>query len=238
MTLLTLIQDTSKAIGLESPTLVTSSQDKRVLELLVLANDVGDELATRYEWQELTRTASWSCTGTVAQGTIGTSTIASGFGRFIDSTFWDSSARLQIANGVTMQEWRADIAGQISAPPYKSIIINNVLYVGATSAPAAGNTLTFDYITRNWCQSSAGVQQSAFAADSDTVLIPERLFKLSLIWRWKQSKSLAYAEDLETAEQAIETYVGQNVGRRVLYIGGAPIHYFPANIPAGDWPSS
>lgn len=238
MSLLTLIQKASKAIGLASPTLVTSSQDARVLELLVLANDVGDDLMTRYEWQELTRTASFASTGTVAQGTIGTSTIAIGFNRFIDSTFWDSSARLQIASGVELQEWRADIAGQISAPPYKSVIINNVLYVGATTAPAAGNVLTFDYITKYWCQSPAGVAQSEFAADDDTVLIPERLFFLSLIWRWKQSKSLAYSEDLETAEQAIERYIGQNVGRRVLYIGGAPIHYFPANIPAGDWPSS
>jgi hypothetical protein len=237
MSLLTLIQDASKAIGLESPAAVVTSQDKRVLELLVLANDVGDELMTRYEWQELTRTAQFSCTGTIAQGTISTSTIAVGFNRFVDSTFWNTSTREQIASGVTLQEWRADLASGIVAPPYKSIIINNVLYVGPVS-PAAGNNLTFDYITQYWCQSSGGTQQSAFAADSDTVLIPERLFKLSLIWRWKQSKSLAYSEDMETAEQAIERYIGQNVGRRMLFIGGAPIYYFPANVPAGDWPGS
>lgn len=236
MSLLTLIQDVSKLIGLDSPTAVVTSADKRVLELLVMANDVGDELATRYEWQELTRTASFSCTGTIAQGTIDSGTIANGFSRFIDSTFWNTSTREQISTTVTVQEWRSDLSSGIVSPPYKSIVINNILYVGPVS-PAAGNSLVFDFITKYWCQSATGTNQSAFAADTDVVLIPERLFKLSLVWRWKQAKGLAYSEDMETAERAIEKYIGQNTGRRVLYIGGAPVYYFQDNIPAGNWPT-
>lgn len=237
MSLLTLIQDASKMIGLSSPTAVVSSADQRVLELLVMANVSGEDLSTRYDWQELTRTASWSSTGTIAQGTITSATIASDFGRFVDDTFWDRSTRIPIGGPATSQEWQSDLSSAIVSPPYKFIVQNNVLYVGPTPI-AAGNTLVFNYITKNWCASSAGTAQSAFAADDDVTLIPEKLFKLDLIWRWKSSKGLAYAEDLENAERQIDKYIGQNGGRRVLFIGGAPIHYFADNIPAGNWPGS
>lgn len=237
MSLLTLIQDVSKLIGLESPTAVTTSQDKRVLELLVMANATGEELSTRYEWQELIRQASFTCTGTIAQGTIDSSTIASGFGRIVDDTFWNFTTREKIEGPVTFQEWQSDRASGIVSPPYKSILIDNVLYVGPV-APAAGGTLGFFYVLNGWCRSSGGTVQTAFAADTDTTLIPERLFKYDLVWRWKQSKGLAYSEDMETAEREIEKYIGQNTGRRVLYIGGAPIYYFADNVPAGNWPSS
>lgn len=235
MSLLTLIQDASKMIGLSSPTAVVTSADQRVLELLVMANVVGEDLSTRYEWQELVRTAQWSSSGTIAQGTIGSSTIASDFGRFIDGTFWDRSLRQQVLGPSTAQQWQADLSNAIVSPPYKFIVQNNILYIGPTPI-GAGNTLVFNYVTKNWCQSSTGTGQSAFAADSDTTLIPERLFKLDLIWRWKSSKGLAYAEDLENAEREIDKHIGQNGGRRVLFIGGAPIEYLAGNVAAGNWP--
>jgi hypothetical protein len=237
MSLLTLIQDVSKMIGLSSPTAVTTSADQRVLELLVMANVSGEDLSTRYEWQELTRTATWASSGTIAQGTITSGTIASDFGRFIDDTFWDRSLRQPIVGPVTAQEWQADLSNAIVSPPYKFIVQNNILSIGPTPI-TAGNTLAFNYITKNWCASSTGTGQSAFAADDDETLIPQRLFRLDLIWRWKSSKGLAYAEDLENAEREIDKHIGANGGRRVLFIGGAPIQYFAGNIPAGDWPSA
>lgn len=235
MSLLTLIQDVSKMIGLSSPTAVVTSADQRVLELLVMANVVGEDLSTRYEWQELVRTAQWSSSGTIAQGTIDSATIAADFGRFIDGTFWDRSLRQQVLGPATAQQWQSDLSNAIVSPPYKFIVQNNILYIGPTPI-GAGNTLVFNYVTKNWCQSSTGTGQSAFAADSDTTLIPERLFKLDLIWRWKSSKGLAYAEDLENAEREIDKHIGQNGGRRVLFIGGAPIEYLAGNVAAGDWP--
>lgn len=235
MSLLTLVQDVSKLIGLQSPTAVATSSDQRVLELMVMANVSGDDLATRYEWQELTRTAQWSSSGTIYQGTIGSATIASDFGRFIDSTMWDRSLKQPIVGPVTAQEWQADLSNAVVSPPYKFIVQRDVLYIGPTPI-TAGNTLVFNYITENWCESSTGTGQTAYAADGDVSRIPEKLLKLDIVWRWKASKGLAYAEDLETAEREIDKHIGQSGGRRVLFIGGAPIQYLPANIPAGNWP--
>ena len=234
MSLLTLVQDVSRTLGMTTPTVVTTSADQRVLELLVMANTAGNELARRYYWQELTREVTFSATGTIDQGYL-TGSIATDFGYFIDQTFWDRSLRLPIIGPVTAQEWQSDLSWAVVSPPYKFIVQNDKLKVGPT-ALTAGDTLVFNYMTKNWCESSTGTGQSSFQADTDVTRIPEELFKLELIWRWKSAKGLAYAEDMENAEEQIERYTGQNAGRRVLFIGGSGIYYLAENVPAGDWP--
>jgi hypothetical protein len=234
MSLLTLIQDVCKQVALPAPTAVMSSTNSTVLEMLVMANSVGDELTRRYFWQELTREANFQSTGTIDMGYLSGS-IATDFAYWVDQTFWDRDLRQNIIGPVSMQEWQSDQSFAVVGPPYKFIVIADKLLVGPT-ALAAAHTMVFNYISKNWCQSATGTGQSAFAADTDVMLIPQELFKLSLLWRWKQAKGLAYAEDMESAEEQIDRYTGQNAGRRVLFIGGSGIYYLAENVPMGDWP--
>lgn len=236
MALLDLIQDVSVALGTPKPSVVMTSTDQRVLELLVFANSTGEELSRRYGWQQLVRQATFTSSGTIDQGYL-TGSIATDFAYFLDQTFWDRDLRQPILGPVDAQEWQSDLSFAVVGPPYKFIVQDDVLKVGPT-AITAGHTMVFNYITQNWCQSSTGTGQSAFAADTDTTRIPQQIFKLEMIWRWKQAKGLAYAEDMETAEQQIDRMTGQNAGRRVLFIGGAGIQYFAENVPLGNWPTA
>lgn len=211
-----------------------SSTDQRVLELLVMANMSGEELTRRYFWQELTQEANFLSTGSIDMGHL-TGSIATDFAYFCDQTFWDRDLRQPIIGPVTAQEWQSDLSYAIVGPPYKFIVQAGRLKVGPT-ALASGHTMVFNYISKNWCESSTGTGQTAFAADTDETRVPQELFKLELLWRWKQAKGLAYAEDLETAEEQIERYTGQNAGRRVLFIGGSGVYYLAENVPLGDWP--
>lgn len=235
MSLLTIIQDVSRSLGVPAPTTVVTSRDTRVLELFVLSNTTGNELTRRYFWQELTREAQFLASGSIDMGSLAGS-IATDFGYFVDQTFWDRDLRQAIIGPVTAQEWQSDRSWAVVGPPYRFIVQAGRLLVGPT-ALTAGHTMVFNYITKNWCESAAGTGQAAFSADTDVARIPDELFKLELIWRWKQSKGLAYAEDLETAEEQIDRYTGQNAGRRVLFIGGQGIYYLAENVPAGDWPA-
>ena len=234
MSLLTIVQEVSQVMGMPSPTAVVSSQDTRVLELFVLANRIGEELPRRYDWQELTYEARFVATGSIDLGHLAGS-IATDFGWFVDQTFWDDSLRQPIIGPVTPQEWRSDRSFAVVGPPYKFIVQAGRLKGGPTALPV-GDNLVFNYITKNWAQDASGTPKSSLTADTDTTLIPEELFKLSMIWRWKQSKGLAYAEDMETAEEQIDRYMGQSGGRRVLFIGGQGIYYLGENVPLGDWP--
>ena len=225
MALLDLIQDVSQTMGMTKPTAVMSSAD---------TDTTGQELTRRYGWQELVQEASFTATGTIDQGYLSGS-IATDFGYFVDQTFWDRSLRQPILGPVSRQEWQSDMSWAVVSPPYKFVLQGDKLLVGPTALPA-GDTLVFNYLSKNWCESAGGTGQSSFAADTDVCIIPQELFKLSLIWRWKQSKGLAYAEDLESAEEQIDRFTGQDSGRRVLFIGGSGVYYLAENIPAGDWP--
>lgn len=234
MSLLTLMQDTVNSIGLPSPTVVMTSADQNIVTLLALANTSGRALMKRYEWQELmTFSGTIMTAGSIDIGSI-TTIFGSSFDRVVNQTFWDTSSRLPIDGPPTIQQWQQYQASNVVGPPYQFIVIGGRLKVGPT-AIASGHVLTAYMISRNWCQSSGGTGQFSFAADTDTTVIPEELFKLDLIWRWKQKNGLSYAEDLQTAETSIETYIGQNTPARILFLGGRNILY-PANIPEGYWP--
>lgn len=234
MSLLTIVQNVSKRLGVPAPSAVVTSSDTRVLELWTMANDIGTELERRYQWQELTREANFTSTGSIDMGSL-TGSIATEFSYFIDQTFWDRDLKQPIIGPVTMQEWQSDLSFAVVGPPYKHIVINDRLLVGPT-AITAGHTMVFNSLTENWAQDASGTGKASFTADDDTARIPENLIELSLVWRWKQSKGLAYAEDMETAEQQIGRYTGQDAGRRVLFIGGQGIYYLAENVPLGDWP--
>lgn len=236
MSLLTIVQDVSRQLGVPAPSAVVTSADTRVLELWTMANRTGDELTRRYIWQELTYEASFLSTGSIDMGHL-TGSIATDFGYMIDQTFWDRDLKEPIIGPVDAQEWQSDMSFAVVGPPYKFIIQAGRLKVGPT-AISAGDEMVFNYLSKNWCESSTGTGQSAFAADDDVCRIPEELFKLELVWRWKQAKGLTYAEDLETAERQIDRYTGQNAGRRILFIGGQGIYYLAENVPLGNWPES
>ncbi len=144
--------------------------------------------------------------------------------------------RQPIDGPVTIQQFQANQSNNVVGPPYYFFIYGSRFKIGPT-AIAATDYCTCFFISKYWCQSGLGAGQSAFAADDDETVIPQELFKLDLIWRWKQKNGLSYAEDLQTAEEQIQTYIGQNVPARVLFLGGRNV-YYPANIPEGFWPGT
>lgn len=236
MSLLTLMQNVSNQLSLPEPTVVTTSTDQNIVTLLALANTAGKALMKRYEWQELMSfSGTITSTGSIDIGSIAT-IFGGGFDRIVNQTFWDTSSRLPIEGPPTIQQWQQYQASNVVGPPYQFIIYGNRLRIGPT-ALAADHVLTCYFISQYWCTSSTGTGQTAFAADTDLCVIPEELFALDLIWRWRQRKGLSYSEDMQTAEQQIETYIGQNTPSRILFLGGRNILY-PANIPEGYWPTS
>lgn len=235
MSLLTLIQTVYQEVGIgqTQPNAVITSTDANVLQLLALANTTGESLMKRYQWQELITYASFTTSGALNVGTI-TSCFGSDYDRMVNQTFWDTNTRLPIDGPVTIQQYQNDQAGMVAGPPYYFLFIGSQVFLGPT-AIATGHVCTAYYMSQNWCESSTGTGQSSFQNDSDVTVIPQRLFKLDLIWRWKMAKGLSYAEDLKTAEQQIEQAIGGNAAARILYLGGSN-RVYPTNIPEGNWP--
>lgn len=239
MSLLTMIGNVCKAMGLPAPTAVMSSTDTRIIELLAMANTSGQELVDVYDWQELQRQCVFSATADYDQGLFNSDIVTDGdFNRIVNNTLWNRSGILQAMGPVTGVEWQSDTAFQAAAPFPKYRIWRGRLFIGPVgSLPTAGNTWAFEYISKNWCQGAAGTAQSEWLADDDTGILDENLMKLDILWRWKASKSLEYADDLENFTQKLALRKGQTTGARSLYLGGANI-IFPINVPEGNWPTS
>lgn len=215
MDMLSIIQEFCKRTNINVPTAVISSSDEQVLQVLGLLEEEGQDLAQRGDWQVLIREALHTTLNTEIQGSI--DTIAPGFDRFKPNTFWDRDLRLPVYI-LSNVDWQQEQATNITGPRYQARIRGNQLI--ADPVPVAGHTWAFEYITKNWITDSAGSNPSdEFVADTDLVLLPEKIVKTGLRWRWKKEKGFDYDEDFQTYEKMIAKSLGSSGLKKRLNMG-------------------
>ena len=231
MSLLTIVQKTCRRLSLAAPSVVVTSTDAQVLQLWELANEAGDDMARDFDWQMLRKEQTFVTVATPEQSNV----IPSDFSRFISDSFFNRSTRRQLFGPITPQQWQA-IQAQ---PQLNRIFLAYVERNGAflvTPTPTAGETIAFEYVSNQWCQSATAVGQSEFLADTDTGIISERLLILSLRWRFLQAKGLDYAEALRTYEVEIEKTKGRDGGNTIINVTGEGQYILSPNLPEGSFP--
>jgi len=107
----------------------------------------------------------------------------------------------------------------------------------AFPVPTAGHTIAFEWVTKNWCESSVGTGQSAWAADNDVGRLDEGLMTAGLIWRWKESQGLEYAEDFRKYEILVNDAIARDGVKGHLLMGGTHGSRFIGrdSVPEGSW---
>lgn len=83
-------------------------------------------------------------------------------------------------------------------------------------SPAPTQASMYPYITKNWARSAGGDAKPAFDSDNDEFLLPERLLKLGLIWRWRENKKLDATGDQDAFVKALDEYAAKDGGSKVL----------------------
>lgn len=207
MSLLTMIQDVTDELGgISRPTLVTSTANQTVRQLLALANREGKEMAKK-EWPILTREISITTTGAELQGDLET-LAGEEFDSVINDTFWDATTPEYVRGSLTPSQW-AFIKNHNSGVyrPHARIQRNpstNKLALYLYPAPAAGRVVRFSIKSKKWCANADRTTlYDKWQADTDVGLLPESLMALGLKWRWKAENKLEYAEDKRTYEMAV-----------------------------------
>lgn len=231
MTLLTLAQAACDIIGVPRPTSVIAGADQTARTMLSLAQREGRALARRWTWTALRKQQTFT---TVAQ-TVQTGAVPSDFDRMVSGTFWNRTRRLLVQGPVTPGEWQGLVAS--SAVPIYSAFQIRAGQIELYPSPPAGQTCAYEYVSSQWCQSAGGTGQTAWTADTDTGLLDEELTTLGLVWRFKQSRGLDYAEDLATYEEQVLQAMARDGTRRTARLArefdyGAP-HY--PTVPEGNW---
>jgi hypothetical protein len=233
MSLLTVVTRFCERINLNSPATVYGSTDPQISQIKALLEAEGNDLAKRGDWNELTCEAVHTTLATESQGAI--STVASnGFRNIKPDTLWDRTLKLPLYILDDVQ-WQAQKGFATTSPNYSVRLRGGLLL--STPIPAAGNTWAFEYFSKNWILGIDGTTyKQYFTLDTDTMLLPEELLTLGLIWRWKKEKGFDYAEDFRTYESQVNQALGSNGLKKSLNMTGNQTGRQPhIATPQGNW---
>ncbi len=231
-TCLQIVQEACLRIGILRPNAVVTSQDAQVLQLLALSSQDGAKIAERYTWQALQAEATFTTLAAQLQTTL--AAVTTGFNFIINNTMWDRTLNKPIYGSTSQQEWQQDVSMTSTAPWSKYRIKGDSIYF--YPVPAAGDSVYFEYQTKNWVTKAAGGTSNYWTADGDTPLLDDEILIQGLVWRWKHAKGLDYSEDFAIYENSIASLISRDASKSVLSMAGIPDGIQPfVVVPAGSW---
>lgn len=214
MSLLTIVTKACSRLSLAVPTSVISNTNAQVVQLLELAQEEGKNLASRAMWKALTAEKTFTTTAAAVQA----SSVPSDFDYIIPDTMFNRSTRRRVDGPISAEEWQvlqSAIVGRVFAAfrfRGSDILI--------TPTPAAGETVAYEYISKNWCQTSGGTKQAAWAADTNTALIDEELHIQGLVWRFLKMRGMDHQDAFRDYTQNVMQAIMREGGRPRIYLDG------------------
>lgn len=228
-----MVTQVCRRLGLTAPASVSGSSDPGIIQFMGLANEEGQDLASRYPWQALQVESTFSTVATESQGTI-LSLAGSDFRYILNDIMWNRSLLRPVFGPLVPSDWQALKARNVTGP-FTQFRIRGGL-VRFIPTPVAGNTIAFEYISRNWVTVAAGGTSSTWTADADTGLLDEEIMTQGVLWRWQASKGLEYSESYNKYERLVVDAMARDGGKSQLNLGGG-MNTFPAGVlvPIGNW---
>lgn len=150
LTIAEIIKQAALDVGIEEPSgTITTSTQLDVKKLLQFAVNTGRELRSKYLFPQLVK--KYSFTG----GASDTQYVLPGdFWKMVNDTGWDQSNNWQMRGPLSQQGQNAFLYGIVSSLARKRYYVTGSDYTSGqfflNPAPAAGDTLSFDYIRSQW----------------------------------------------------------------------------------------
>lgn len=186
MTLLSAVSEVCDAVTCDRLPVVAGAGTSSALMMMTLANQAGQEIARRADWQTLFRNATAETAADALPADF--ARLAPGGGVCgADGGFF---------RPVTNAGFWALVSGLPSTERYFFVEGGRLRLSPAAEAP--GTVVT--YLSRNWIVPDAGAPAAAFGADDDTVVFPEHLLVKNMVWRWKRQKGLPFEDPLAEFE--------------------------------------
>lgn len=194
MTLLSIIQDASDEVGITRPSAIITNADTAIAKMLRMAKRVGLDLAKRGTWTALRSEVTFTATAAETQASI----IPADFDRFIPEAFWDRTSRRLISGPLSAVEWQSMMASASQDWSRFYTLRGGAVLISPTMA--GGESMAFEYMSRNYCQSAGGVAQATWQADTDTGRLSEELFTLGVIAFYLRAEGQPHTEQMQDYE--------------------------------------
>lgn len=208
MSLLTACNRAQRALSLAVTSAIVGDGQETTQLLYELAMQEVEETAQAKDWPILRRTQSFTASLASLQSAPGK---PSNFDRAIPETFWNATKKRPMYGPISDQQW-----AEYNGWPISSGITQYVMFrydgLHIYPVPTAADTITYDYIINTPWETSGGSALTSPTADTDVTKLGDRLLRLGLIWRYKQSKGRDYAEDMRSHQLAIEEEYSKQIG--------------------------
>lgn len=233
MSLLTMVTQVCRRIGITAPASVSSSNDPQIIQLMALGNEEGQDLSARYPWQSIVQESTFTTVATESQGAI-TTLAGTSFRYILNDVMWNRSLLRPVFGPLVPTDWQNLKARNVTGPWGQFRIRgNNVLFI---PVPVAGDTVAFEWVSKNWVTLNAGGTGSTWANDADTGLLDEEIMAQGILWRWKAAKGLNYEEEYMKYERLVNDQMARDGGKSRLNLNGGGGD-LPAGVlvPIGNW---
>lgn len=166
MSLLTSLTQVCRRIGITAPAAMYASTDKNIIQLIGIANEEGQELSARYPWQNLIQESNFQTKAATIQGSV-TELAGADFRYILNDIMWDRTLLRPVFGPLAPQEWQALAARNVNGP-YNQFRIrrNNVIFI---PEPSAGDDVYFEWVSRNWVNTSGQTVVSSVTGETYTL---------------------------------------------------------------------
>ncbi len=200
--------------------------------MLSLANQVGQALLLRHDWQWSVKETTFTATATETQ----TGALPSDLLRIIPKSFWNRTADRRVDGPVSAQRWQAVQSGLVVQPWDSFRIRGNSLIM--SPVPTAGDVMAYEYVSKYWCMGAGETtpDQETWAADTDTSIWPDELHVLGVVWRYQKARGLEYGETFRDFEVMLAQLIGNDGGISDIQLTpGSDEATFEPYVADGNW---
>jgi len=219
MTLLSICQNVADFTGFERPSTVIDNTDPIARQLLALAQREGKQLMRTSDWAILKKEHTFSTSsGTAAYA------LPSDFDRLVLETSYNRSDNDILTGPISSAEYQLVNHGMATTgttEKFRLKAASNALKFELDPTPSSTQTIGFEYVSNQFCQSSGGSGQAVWTADTDTGILDETTMEMGITWRFKAAHGLDYAEDFRQYQLEVRQAVARNGSAPILQLDDA-----------------
>jgi hypothetical protein len=233
-TILALVQSFCREYAQPVPTALQGVTDAGALQMRELVLTVGEDVWGATNWQQCSRTATWTSVAGASQGSILTLCPES-MSHIIPQTFWDLTARLPVEGPVGNYKRMQTTAYGLATPLYYFYIENNLLKM--QSSMPVNHSMSLIYKSYNWIlPHGSGTATKTFANDDDVCVFSDIVMKAGLRAFWLRMKQMPHKFEMEHFEDLKLASAGANTVQPILSVDNeGTMPYAGIVIPLGNW---
>lgn len=190
-TVLNVVSDASVEIGLGTVSAVFASTDPNVIQLRTILKRLGKRLTLRRQWRQLRKEHTFVTTSDTEYD------FPTDFGAFIDQTGWNRTQgrSLHVASPQEWQYLKATQSGTTYTAIFRPYATTLELW---PQPPTSGDTIAFEYISRNWVALTGTdtPNKDAPTLDTDVLLFDSLLLVGALKLAFKKAKGFDVTADM------------------------------------------